>query len=237
MLIDNFVNGPTGGLQAGTGTTSDLVSTIATGTIGGTRIGVVSVASGTGNAAFLGATPPDPGPPPLPNTVSQFRWSVDAEATSTVGLYYGFDDYSAAPEEVNWGSQAGTSGDNLDADLLQDGNDRFRVNVLSADLTDNLNIGVISAQGTPDEVVAILSVPVVGGGGPPQILEFEFAAFSQIGGPGSAIDWSDIDQIMVENDTPLGSADWTLGSIVVVPEPSTALLGLIGLAGLARRRR
>jgi len=81
------------------------------------------------------------------------------------------------------------------------------------------------------------SVPVVGGGGPPQILEFEFAAFSQIGGSGSAIDWSDIDQIMVENDTPLGSADWTLGSIVVVPEPSTALLGLIGLAGLARRRR
>ena len=239
QIIDNFQTGPTGAVASGTLPTPATATSVATpaSAIGNTRIGVVHVASGSGNAAILSATPANPGPPPIPNTVGQFRWSADSEATSTFGIYYGYNDYNAVPGQAGWIPQATASGSDLNADLTDGGvNDRITVRVLSADLTDSLNIGVITNRGTANEAVSIMTLPVIGGGGPPQTLTFDFSGFAKIGGPG-AIDFTNVDQIIVEVTNPLGSADWTLGTIQVIPEPSSALLGLVGLLGLARRRR
>ena len=157
---------------------------------------------------------------------------VDTDTTGHFHLYYGFNTYTGAGAATLWNEQ--DPGDYNALGLDASSENAITIDIAQADVSDAIRVGIVTSFGEGDEVVATLEVPNAGG---PETLTFNFASFTAVEGVIGDLDLADIDLIIVEAANDLTSADWSLNQISIVPEPSTALLGMVGLLGLARRRR
>jgi hypothetical protein len=97
----------------------------------------------------------------------------------------------------------------------------------------DLRLGLITDHGGANSV-NLLIVPVTGGG-VSALVSFDLSGL--VNQSGGAIDFGDVDQIIVTGTAGSEADDWRINAIQAIPEPSSALLGLVGLLGLARRRR
>jgi hypothetical protein len=124
--------------------------------------------------------------------------------------------------------------------LTVGGNNAFEFNVLFADLVGSIVMRVYDASdatgGTWSEGVLVLPGSIF----VPTDLLLPFASLTTFG-PNGAASLANVGALMMTIDnTVTGSLDVAIGHIHVVPEPSALLLaglGLVGLAGLARRRK
>lgn len=135
----------------------------------------------------------------------------DTQPTSLYFAYDGFDD----------GFVDGSTSP-LNTDFTAAG-DRIRVTLTAASASGSLDV-VIHSNFVP---TGTLPVAITGPGD-------YFFAFSDFGNP-SLLD--DVDIVLVRLNGITSNTGYTISNIEVVPEPCTALLAAIGLAGLAVRRR
>ncbi len=114
-------------------------------------------------------------------------------------------------------------------DLTEGGTiDRFALDVLAVTGTVELYIGVSSPGSGGGTTIEHFTVST------PGVVELLFADYS------ASADFTDVDTIVIQANGPagIGSGDSvTLESLSTIPEPGTALLLGLGLAGLARRTR
>ena len=219
-VIDDFTEGTTNASITGVGADIDIDSGLTvTSTIGGTRVARAHNTAGPNSNSVTNT-----------NIGGQLDWSVDTQTTGHFHLYYGYNTYNGSSAPTDWNDQAGGDYNDLNADFT--GETGITVNILFADTTGGIRIGLISNRGEGTESVASLVVTNAGGA---ETLTFDFASF--VIEEGGSLNIANIDQIIVEAAADSTSADWSLNFVSTVPEPSTALLGLVGLLGLARRRR
>jgi hypothetical protein len=137
----------------------------------------------------------------------------------------GFASYSSADGvSGSWSLQYGST-DDLNVNLTADGNWRFALEFLGADLAGTVTITVI----TTGVGVSSYTLPVSPTFG--TTLYADFSSFT-----GSA-NFSNVDTIIYEFNTPT-AADWRVEILSVVPEPTTsALFAVAGMAVLFFRPR
>lgn len=235
--VDNF-NVPVGFIltQTGPGITSALHTGLGANTIGGQRIAAIEItSSGSGGGDINNS-----------NVAGQLSVNLDNTANGRGRLYYGYNNYVFS--DSNPASPAHTFND-LNANvftglgLINGSNAQFdfRFTVLFDDLGGQATVKLVSGRGTTNQQVAQVTVnlpllvPLVN---PVQDIIFTRAAF-EANNPN--IDWSDIDQIVLEtSDGPTGR-DLRIDfmGFATVPEPMTmTLLGFSGaFSWLSRRWR
>lgn len=235
--VDNFDN-PVGFIlpQVGPGINSALQTGLGTSnTIGGQRIAAIEFTSGTGSADINNA-----------NVPGQLSVNLDNNANGRGRLYYGYNAYVFTDPDPESGVH---TFNDLNANIytglgLVNGSNAqfdFRFTVLFDDLGGTMTVKLVSGRGTANEEVAqvTLNLPfLVPSTFPVQDVIYTRAAF-EANNPN--INWSDIDQIVIEtNDGPTGR-DLRIDNIgfATVPEPMTmTLLGFSGaFSWLSRRWR
>ena len=150
-------------------------------------------------------------------TIALSLSSMDPEALGTVGLLY-------------------NAGDSLGGlNLTSGGFNSFAVSVLS--LTSS-NTDPLGSPASFDLIISALdSSGTTGMTRPLNITDTGLATvpFSEFAISG--VDFTSIDSLLFQLETVGPGTNFSINSIGLVPEPSTALLGLIGLSLICRRRR
>ena len=130
---------------------------------------------------------------------------------------------------IRWGAIDGTQADlALNADLLSDGSDAFRIDVMASAVSQTLQFGVKSGvnEGHLRGDGVFLSLPTTN---VPFAIHVPFSRFPDI-------DFRDVDFILFGDTTVPRGQDLTLGGIRTVPEPTTLVISILGLVMWMWRR-
>lgn len=222
-VIDNFNSGATSVSVSGAGASIDTEAT--SGLSGAATVGGIRVAQTQKSEPGVGTSEANV-------TGGEFEWNNDNDVNSVFDLAYGFSNLTnSVLTPGDWVAEADANPNDLNLDLSTA--DSITVNISFIDVSGVIRLGVVTDHGGLNSVNTLSELVI--GGGVSTVVTFDLS--SLVNQSGGAINLADVDQIVITGTAGSAAADWRIDSIEAIPEPSTALLGLLGLMGLARRRR